>query len=203
MKLVFATNNIHKLSEIRDILGPGFELVTPADLGIHEDIPEEAPTLEGNALQKARYLWERTHGLPCFADDTGLEVSALDGAPGVWSARYAGEAKDDLANMRLLLANLDGQRDRRARFRTVIALVLLLWLASLHWTSMRSLELLFQPGMVPWFFVGAVGFGILVPLLAEVSYALMKKRVFLPFFCTLCLIGSLCLRYCIVSVGVY
>ncbi len=122
MKIIFATNNTHKLSEIRDILGSGFELVTPADLGMLEEIPEDADTLEGNALQKARYLWERT-GLTCFADDTGLEVSALDGAPGVYSARYAGQAKDSLANMRLLLANLAGQEDRSARFRTVIALI--------------------------------------------------------------------------------
>lgn len=123
MKIVFATNNIHKLTEVRQILGPGFEIVTPADLGIAGDIPEDAPTLEGNALQKARYIWERTR-LTCFADDTGLEVAALDGAPGVWSARYAGEAKDSQANMRLLLANLEGQTDRTARFRTVIALII-------------------------------------------------------------------------------
>ncbi len=122
MKIVFATNNAHKVAEVNDILGPGFELVTPAALGITEDIPEDRPTLEGNALQKARYVYDRT-GLACFADDTGLEVEALDGAPGVWSARYAGEAKDSQANMRLLLANMQGQTDRRARFRTVIALV--------------------------------------------------------------------------------
>jgi XTP/dITP diphosphohydrolase len=123
MKLIFATNNNHKLSELRDILGSGFDISTPADRGITEDIPEDEPTLEGNALQKARYVWERT-GVSCFADDTGLEVAALDGAPGVLSARYAGEAKDSEANMELLLANLKGQADRTARFRTVIALIM-------------------------------------------------------------------------------
>ena len=123
MKIVFATNNIHKLTEVRQILGHDFEIVTPADLGLAGDIPEDQPTLEGNALQKARYVWERFR-LPCFADDTGLEVAALDGAPGVYSARYAGEAKDSQANMRLLLANLKGQTDRTARFRTVIALII-------------------------------------------------------------------------------
>ncbi len=123
MKIVFATANLHKLTEVRQILGPGFEVVSPAELGLVDDIPEDAPTLEGNALQKARYIWERT-GLSCFADDTGLEVEALDGAPGVYSARYAGEAKDSQANVRLLLANLAGQSERGARFRTVIALIL-------------------------------------------------------------------------------
>ncbi len=123
MKLIFATNNRHKLEEVSQKLGPGFELSTPRDHGITEEIPETAETLEGNALQKARYLYERTRA-DCFSDDTGMEVDALDGAPGVRSARYAGEAHDNAANRALLLKNMEGKTDRRARFRTVIALIL-------------------------------------------------------------------------------
>ncbi len=123
MKIIFATNNRHKLEEVSAILGKDFELVTPADCGITEDIPETQPTLEGNALQKARYIHERT-GADCFADDTGLEVTALGGEPGVRSARYAGDAHDFDDNNRLLLKNLKGAADRSARFRTVIALIL-------------------------------------------------------------------------------
>ena len=122
MKLLFATNNAHKLAEVQAVLGPEYELVTPRDCGVTEEIPETQPTLEGNALQKARYLRERT-GLDCFADDTGLEAAALDGAPGVRSARYATDGHDFAANNRLLLANLRGAADRRARFRTVVALL--------------------------------------------------------------------------------
>ena len=122
MKIVFATNNKHKLEEASAILGPDFELKTPADCGITEDIPETQPTLEGNALQKARYIYERT-GLDCFADDTGLEVAALGGAPGVRSARYAGDEHDFDRNTALLLRNLESGADRSARFRTVIALI--------------------------------------------------------------------------------
>lgn len=123
MKIVFATNNAHKLSEARQILGPGFELVTPRELGITEEIPETGDTLRDNALQKARYVRERT-GLDCFADDTGLEVAALGGAPGVYSARYAGEGCDFAANTDLLLRNMAGRADRSARFVTVVALLL-------------------------------------------------------------------------------
>lgn len=123
MKLVFATNNAHKLAEVQAVLGSGFTLLTPRDCGITEEIPETQPTLEGNASQKARYLYEHT-GLDCFADDTGLEVSALNGAPGVYSARYATDGHDFAANNRLLLRNLEGAADRSARFRTVIALLL-------------------------------------------------------------------------------
>jgi XTP/dITP diphosphohydrolase len=123
MKIVFATANRHKLDEVSAILGHGFELVTPAELGITEDVPETSDTLAGNALQKARYIYERT-GVDCFADDTGLEVAALGGAPGVHSARYAGEGHDFAANNRLLLSNLAGSSDRSARFCTVIALIL-------------------------------------------------------------------------------
>lgn len=122
MKIVFATNNRHKLEEVAAILGPDYELVTPAECGITEDIPETCDTLEGNALQKAWYIYEQT-GLECFADDTGLDVAALGGAPGVRSARYAGEGHDFRANLDLLLRNLEGVDDRSARFRTVIALI--------------------------------------------------------------------------------
>lgn len=123
MKIVFATNNAHKLTEVQAILGPGFELVTPRSLGITEEIPEDSPTIAGNASQKAHYLHERT-GLDCFADDTGLEVDALDGAPGVRSARYATDGHDFAANNAVLLRNLKGAGDRRARFRTVVSLIL-------------------------------------------------------------------------------
>ncbi|MBE6177061.1 MAG: non-canonical purine NTP diphosphatase [Alistipes sp.] len=122
MKIIFATNNAHKLSEVQAVLGDGYELVTPRQCGIDEEIPETAETLEGNARQKARYLFERT-GLDCFADDTGLEVEALNGAPGVHSARYATDGHDFAANNRLLLKNLAGEENRRARFRTVICLI--------------------------------------------------------------------------------
>ncbi len=122
MKIIFATNNAHKLSEVQAVLGDQFELVTPRQCGVEEEIPETAETLEGNACQKARYLYERT-GLDCFADDTGLEVDALGGAPGVHSARYATDGHDFTANNRLLLKNLAGEENRRARFRTAICLI--------------------------------------------------------------------------------
>ncbi len=123
MKIIFATNNAHKLQEVQQILGPAYELVIPRQCGVTEEIPEEQETLEGNALQKARYLYERT-GLDCFADDTGLEVRALSGAPGVHSARYATQGHDFEANRQLLLRNLEGVTDRAARFRTAVALIL-------------------------------------------------------------------------------
>lgn len=122
MKIIFATNNAHKLSEVQAVLGDSFELVTPRMCGVEEDIPETAATLEGNASQKSHYLYERT-GLDCFADDTGLEVEALGGEPGVHSARYATDGHDFAANNRLLLKNLEGKENRRARFRTVISLI--------------------------------------------------------------------------------
>lgn len=123
MKIVFATNNSHKLEEIRQILGESIEVLSLADINCHEDIPETAPTIEGNAMMKARYVYDK-YGTPCFADDTGLEVEALDGAPGVYSARYAGgEGHDSEANMRKLLHELEGKENRRAQFRTIIALI--------------------------------------------------------------------------------
>lgn len=122
-KLVFATNNSHKLEEIKAILGDRFEILSLQDIDCHEDIPETADTLEGNALIKARFVYNRYH-LDCFADDTGLEVDALDGAPGVYSARYAGGAgHDSEANMKKLLHEMEGQTNRKARFRTVIAFI--------------------------------------------------------------------------------
>lgn len=123
-KIVFATNNLHKLEEIRQILGSSMEVVSLADIGCHADIPETADTLEGNALQKAQYVWDHYH-MSVFADDTGLEVDALDGAPGVHSARYAeGTDHNSEANMEKLLRELNGKTSRTARFRTVIALLL-------------------------------------------------------------------------------
>ena len=147
MKIIFATGNAGKLREASEVLGPDYELVSPASLGITEDIPETGSTLQENSLQKARYLFERT-SLPCFADDTGLEVDALGGAPGIYSARYAGPNHDHNANMAKLLKELqlleipgqarndykDARNDskraevdgmsRRARFRTVVTLIL-------------------------------------------------------------------------------
>ncbi len=121
-EIVFATNNKHKLEEIRRILGAAYNVLGLHDIGCDDDIPETADTLEGNAAIKARWVKEK-YGYDCFADDTGLEVDALGGRPGVYSARYAGPAHDSAANVALLLKNLEGVENRRARFRTVIALV--------------------------------------------------------------------------------
>ncbi len=125
--IVFATNNAHKLQEVREILGDRCRILSLADIDCHDDIPETADTLEGNAMLKALWVKER-YGYDCFADDTGLEVDALGGAPGVKSARYAAENgdssdHDSKANMRLLLRNMEGKTDRSARFRTVIAMI--------------------------------------------------------------------------------
>ena len=123
MKLVFATNNAHKLREVAQVIGSCVELVSLAECDVVEDIPENEPTLEGNALAKARYIYSRT-GQNCFADDTGLEVDALGGEPGVRSARYATDGHDDEANKKLLLQRLEGAECRDAQFRTAIALIL-------------------------------------------------------------------------------
>ena len=136
MKIVFATNNQHKLDEIRSILGTDFEVLSLADIGCHEDIPETGQTLEENALMKAQYVYDHYH-VSCFADDTGLEVEALNGAPGVYSARFAAvryaqngaeqterpASHDSEANMTQLLKELEEKDNRKARFRTVIALI--------------------------------------------------------------------------------
>lgn len=123
MKLVFATNNLHKLEEISRLLEGKHEIIPLAAIGCQDDIPEDHDTLEGNALQKARYIKDH-FGYDCFADDTGLEIEALDNRPGVYSARYAGPAKDALENMKKVLAEMNGKENRKACFRTVIALIL-------------------------------------------------------------------------------
>lgn len=123
MKIIVASNNKHKIREISAVISKSVRLVTMAEAGITEDIPENESSLEGNALEKARYVYRLT-GENVFADDTGLETEALDGAPGVHSARYAGESKDSDANINKLLDELKGHKNRRARFRTVIALIL-------------------------------------------------------------------------------
>lgn len=122
MELVFATNNAHKLDEVRQILGDRFTVHSLKEIGCTEDIPETGDTFQDNALQKARYVKEH-YGYDCFADDTGLEVKALGGAPGVHSARYAGD-HDSEANMTKLLQELEKKSDRSAQFRTVVALIL-------------------------------------------------------------------------------
>jgi XTP/dITP diphosphohydrolase len=123
LKIVFATQNPNKLQEIKAMLPDSIELKGLDHLDLNEDIPETQDTLEGNALQKARYVYEK-FGVNCFADDTGLEVEALNGKPGVFSARYAGEGKDSNANMDKLLDELKNSDNRRAQFRTVIALII-------------------------------------------------------------------------------
>lgn len=123
-KIVFASNNSHKLAELRDILGHRYEVLSLAEIGCHDDIPETADSFEGNALLKARWVRDR-YGYDCFADDSGLEVDALGGAPGIYSARYSGATTDvAAANNAKLLRELSGVTDRRARFRTAIALLL-------------------------------------------------------------------------------
>jgi XTP/dITP diphosphohydrolase len=169
MRLVFATNNKHKLEEMRAILGGKVELLSLADIDCHDDIPETADTLEGNALIKARYIYDK-YGCSCFADDTGLEVDALDGEPGVYSARYAGENNDSEANMRKLLQNLTGKSERSAQFRTVIALII------------EGEEFLFDGivrGRISEERMGSAGFGydpIFVPDGYEESFAQMTAE---------------------------
>jgi XTP/dITP diphosphohydrolase len=121
MTLVFASNNKHKIQEIKALLPNSFTIKSLEDIGCTEDIPETADTIEGNAILKANYVSEK-YGLACFADDSGLEVNALNGAPGVYSARYAGEQKNDNDNIEKLLTDLEGKANRKAQFKTVIAL---------------------------------------------------------------------------------
>lgn len=123
MKLVFATNNQHKLQEIKQLLGDSIELLSLNDINCNDDIPENQTTLEGNAAEKSFYIWNK-YGLNCFADDTGLEIDALNGEPGVYSARYAGEEKSPEKNIELVLQKLSEIKNRKARFRTVISLVI-------------------------------------------------------------------------------
>lgn len=122
-KFVFATNNAHKLEEVKALLSDKIELLSMKDIKCSADIPETETTLEGNALLKARYIYEKYH-INCFADDTGLEVEALNGAPGVYSARYAGEEHNSEANMKKLLHELEGVENRKAQFRTIFALII-------------------------------------------------------------------------------
>lgn len=168
-EIVFATNNIHKLSEIREIIGDKFEILSLQDIGCNEDIPETASTLEGNAEIKARYIKEH-YGYDCFADDTGLEVEILNGAPGVMSARYAGDNHDSQANMNLLLKNMSGKDNRAARFRTVIALLV-------------GEELTLMDGVVEGEItlerIGDSGFGydpIFKPIESELTFAQMSSE---------------------------
>lgn len=123
MKLVFATNNQHKLQEITQLLNGSFELLSLNDIGCEDDIPENQATLEGNAAEKSFFIYNK-YGLNCFADDTGLEIEALNGEPGVYSARYAGEERSAENNMDLVLDKLDKIKNRKARFRTVVSLVI-------------------------------------------------------------------------------
>ncbi|MDO8929580.1 MAG: non-canonical purine NTP diphosphatase [Bacteroidota bacterium] len=123
MKLVFATNNLHKLQEIKQMLNGSYELLCLNDIGCEDDIPENQATLEGNAAEKSFFIYNK-YGLICFADDTGLEIEALNGEPGVYSARYAGEERSAGNNMDLVLAKLDKINNRKARFRTVVSLVI-------------------------------------------------------------------------------
>lgn len=123
MKLVFATNNLNKLKELQNLLGEEIELLSLADINCDDEIPEDYETLEENASQKAQYIFDKFN-VNCFADDTGLEIEALNNEPGVYSARYAGEEKDAKANMKKVLENLNGIENRKSRFRTVISLII-------------------------------------------------------------------------------
>ncbi len=173
--IIFASQNEHKYREIQELLGTNFDLLQLKDLGFKDDIPEDQFTLEGNALQKARTINNQFH-LPCFADDTGLEVEALHGAPGVYSARYAGsiadfgtEAKRTEANIQKLLSNLSGETNRKARFRTVIAYVI------------DNQEFLFEgsvEGNIIEQKIGTYGFGydpVFVPSGFETTFAEMSS----------------------------
>ncbi len=124
MKLIFATNNHHKVAEVQEMLGDRFRIIIPRQMGILGEIPEDGATLADNALQKARYVYDLSGEENCFADDTGLEVDVLGGSPGVYSARYAGRECNAVENRKLLLLNMKHEDNRRARFRTVIALIL-------------------------------------------------------------------------------
>ena len=123
MKIIFATQNEHKVKEIKNLLGNQVEIISLSDIGLKEDIPETASTIEGNSLLKAQFVWDK-YRISCFADDTGLEIDFLNGEPGVYSARYAGIPKNDDANIDKVLLNLNNSNERKARFKTVITLVM-------------------------------------------------------------------------------
>lgn len=166
-EIVFATGNSHKISEVAAILPGNIRLIGLTEIGCTEELPETTPTLEGNAEQKARYVCDKYH-VNCFAEDTGLEIEALNGAPGVYSARYAGPQKDDAANRMRVLEQLAGVQHRKARFRTVIALILQ---SRLH---------LFEgiaEGHIAWEPAGEGGFGydsIFIPLGETRTFAQMS-----------------------------
>lgn len=166
MRLVFATNNLHKLQELRDKIGTTVELLSLKDIGCNEELPETHDTLEGNALEKARYVADKFE-VPCIADDTGLMIDALDGRPGVYSARYAGGHCSAEDNMQKVLRELEGEHNRKATFRTVIALI------------MKEKQLIFKgevPGNITEEKTGHAGFGydpIFIPEGYAISFAEM------------------------------
>ncbi|WP_276373330.1 RdgB/HAM1 family non-canonical purine NTP pyrophosphatase [Chryseolinea sp. H1M3-3] len=170
MKLCFATNNKHKLEEAKDIAGKNFEIVSLEEINCFEELPETRPTLEGNSLQKAEYVFQK-YNVPCFADDTGLEVEALHGEPGVFSARYAGEHKNSGDNIALLLKNLGNNLNRKARFRTIITLI-----------GLEEKPLYFEgevPGIITAELRGKSGFGydpIFIPEGYDKTYAEMSLQ---------------------------
>lgn len=182
MKIVFATNNQHKLQEIRDILGSEFEIVSLKDIGCDVDIPETGNTLEENAMQKAQYVYDH-YNLSCFADDTGLEVEALNGEPGVHSARYAeGTDHDSEANMAKLLRKLEGKDNRKARFRTVIALIQKLDVCPCGCTSIKKVNRFegIVDGSIATEKHGTAGFGydpIFVPEGYDKSFAELGESI--------------------------
>lgn len=182
MKIVFATNNQHKLQEIRDILGSEFEIVSLKDIGCDVDIPETGNTLEENAMQKAQYVYDH-YNLSCFADDTGLEVEALNGEPGVHSARYAeGTDHDSEANMAKLLRNLEDKDNRKARFRTVIALIQKLDVCPCGCTSIKKVNRFegIVDGSIATEKHGTAGFGydpIFVPEGYDKSFAELGESI--------------------------
>ena len=169
MKLVFATNNLHKLKEVQEMLSNAIEVLSLKDIGCFEDIEETESTLEGNAKLKADYITEK-YGFDCFADDTGLEVEALDGNPGVYSARYAGEHGNAEKNMEKLLNELQNKSSRKAKFRTIIAL------------NLRNKQYLFEgicDGEILNEKTGVKGFGydpIFKPSNASSSFAEMNSE---------------------------
>ena len=169
MKLVFATNNPNKLSELQDLVPEGIEILSLKDINCNEELPEANPTLEGNALQKAQYVYQN-YGFNCFADDTWLEIEALGGAPGVYSARYAGEDCKAEDNMKKVLTKLENKDNRNAKFRTVIALII------------KGKENLFEgecSGKITKTKSGAEGFGydpIFTPEGNEITFAEMSKQ---------------------------
>lgn len=168
-EIVFATNNLHKLREAQEILSGKVNILSLSDIGCHDDIPETSPTLEGNALIKARWVKEK-YGYDCFADDTGLLVDALDGAPGVYSARFAGEHCSPDDNIKLLLYRLKGETDRKAKFRTAVAL------------SIGDKEHMFLgevAGRIATDYCGNSGFGydpVFIPENSNLSFAQMSAE---------------------------